>query len=340
MPAKHDENIILDVKDLSIGFKNDAGGITAITDKVSFQLKKGEILGLAGESGCGKTITALALLRLLPIPEGQILSGSIRYKGRDLMELDTEQIRNLRGNDISMIFQEPSSALNPLMKVEAQLLELFEYHDFEGNPDSLIRQFLKRTGFADPDRILNAYPHELSGGMLQRVMIALALLLKPDIILADEPTTALDVTVQAQIMELLQELQREEGSSVILITHNLGLVAQYADRVAIMYAGRIAEMCPVDEFLQNPQHPYSKGLIDALPYTRLDSTKNRLKPIRGQVPRPENFPEGCRFMARCDDQMEICKQKPGDYNVSKTQPHLVSCFLYQDFDTKENQTNP
>lgn len=321
---------LLKVQDLSIGFHDDEDGLVAITDRLNFELKPGEILGLVGESGCGKTVTALALLRLLPQPAGQIIQGSVEYRGRDILSMNTEEVRALRGNDLAMIFQEPSAAMNPLMTVEKQLLELFDYHEYQGDPDSRIQELLHRVGFPDPGRILKAYPHELSGGMLQRVMIALALLLKPDIIIADEPTTALDVTVQAQIMELLVELQREEKSSIILITHNLSLVAQYADRLAVMYAGRIVETGPVDDFLANPLHPYSKGLLGALPdFSRLNTGDRRLTPIDGSVPAPRDFPEGCRFAERCKQAFDACQQRPGFY-ASKSQPeHQTACFLME-----------
>lgn len=326
---KISRDVILDVKDLSIGFIDDEGQTTAITDKVSFSLNRAEILGIAGESGCGKTVTALALLRLLPLPAGIILSGSIHYNGINMLKADQQTVQRLRGNDISMIFQEPSAAMNPLMTIRSQLIELFDYHEYSLNPLSRINELLERVGFSDPGRILKSYPHELSGGMLQRVMIALALLLKPDIVIADEPTTALDATVQAQIMEILLQLQKEEGSSVILITHNLGLVAQYADRIAIMYAGRIVENAPVTEFLKNPLHPYSQGLIKAMPGSIAVFGKKRLIPIPGQVPRPADFPDGCRFQDRCEKAFEPCHSRPATSAPTIDKNHFVDCFLYE-----------
>lgn len=322
------KDTLLRVENLSVGFYQEDEGLVAITDQVNFELKPGEILGLVGESGCGKTVTALALLRLLPQPAGKILDGRILYRNKDILQMSAEDIRALRGNDLSMIFQEPSAAMNPLMTVEKQLMELFDYHIYSGNPQKRILELLERVGFPDPDRILKAYPHELSGGMLQRVMIALALLLKPDIIIADEPTTALDVTVQAQIMELLVELQREENTSIILITHNLSLVAQYADRLAVMYAGRIVETGPVDDFLKNPLHPYSQGLLGALPdINRLLSGARRLTPIEGSVPMPRDFPTGCRFKARCMQAFEPCDGKPELYHSRQNALHQAACFL-------------
>ncbi len=316
---------VLEVQNLSIGFasegrtgdESDSQTVTAITDRVNFELRRGEVLGLVGESGCGKTVTALALLRLLPSPGGRILDGRILFQGRDILGLDHDALRKLRGGEISMIFQEPSAALNPLMTIEGQLFEVFQYHELSeapgiSAPEKRIRELLERVGFADPDRILKAYPHQLSGGMLQRVVIAMALLLKPAIVIADEPTTALDVTVQAQIMELLVELQREEGTSVLLITHNLGLIAQYAERLAVMYAGRIVEDAPVESFLKEAHHPYSQGLLAALP----DITRQkRLQPIDGQVPRPAEYDDGCRFRERCTRRSEVappsrCEERP------------------------------
>ncbi len=315
---------VLRVEDLSIGFTTEEGETVAITDKVRFDLRAGEIYGLVGESGCGKTVTSLALLRLLPVPSGRVLSGSVRLKGEDILAMSPEELRSVRGRRMSMIFQEPSAAMNPLQTVEKQLLEGFEYHGFEGNRLKRILELLERVGIADPPRVLGAYPYELSGGMLQRVMIAMALLLKPDVIIADEPTTALDVTVQAQIMELLVELQKEEGAAILLITHNLGLIAQYADRLAVMYAGRIVEESTVDAFLDKPLHPYSNGLLNAIP--DLTSDDPSLKPIPGQVPRPAEFPTGCRFRERCPRAFEPCGDRPELRFINSKQK--TACFLY------------
>ncbi|MEQ9367062.1 MAG: ABC transporter ATP-binding protein [Leptospirales bacterium] len=339
-------DVVLQVEDLSIGFASEAepGGtsgnaavqtVTAITDRVNFELRRGEVLGLVGESGCGKTVTALALLRLLPSPGGRILGGRIQFQGRDILSLDHDDMRKLRGGEISMIFQEPSAALNPLMTIEGQLFEVFAYHDLSEapgvqSPDKRVRELLARVGFADPDRILKSYPHQLSGGMLQRVVIAMALLLKPAIVIADEPTTALDVTVQAQIMELLVELQREEGTSVLLITHNLGLIAQYAERLAVMYAGRIVEDAPVESFLNRAHHPYSEGLLAALP----DVTRQkRLQPIDGQVPRPADYDDGCRFRDRCHRRSEVqpltqCEERPRLLPLEADAGREVACWLH------------
>ncbi len=313
---------VLDVEGLSIAFGSQNNPVQ-ITDEVSFHIRAGEVYGLVGESGCGKTVTALALLRLLPEPGGRVMGGSVRFRGRDILSLPDEELRRLRGQELAMIFQEPSAALNPLVTVEKQLLEVFDYHEFSGSGSARVRELLSRVGIADPERILGAYPHELSGGMLQRVMIAMALLLDPALIIADEPTTALDVTVQAQIMDLLLELQRREGTSILLITHNMGLIAQYADRVGVMYAGRLVEEAPVPSFLERPLHPYSQGLLAAIP--DLESPHPSVKPIAGQVPRPQEFPEGCRYFTRCPRAFEDCARKPEFVSQNESR---VACFLY------------
>lgn len=319
---------ILTVTDLSIGFGPSDQEAIAITDRVNFALSEGEVLGLVGESGCGKSVTALAVLRLLPHPEGRVLNGQVLFRGQDVLSMSPNALRELRGNGISMIFQEPSSALNPLLSVRRQLYEVFEFHEHNMDPDVRVNELMGRVGFPDPERVLDAYPHQLSGGMLQRVMIAMALLLKPDLIIADEPTTALDVTVQAQIMELLVQLTREEGAAVLLITHNLGLIAQYATRLAVMYAGRIVESAMVEAFLKEPLHPYAKGLMAALPDLSR-SMRERLLPIDGQVPRPQDYPSGCRFRPRCKQAFAPCENEPtlkpkagGDLE------HRVACFLH------------
>ena len=314
---------LLQVEDLSIGFIGDDGAV-AITDKVSFRIDAGEAYGLVGESGCGKSVTCLSLLKLLPMPGGRVLSGRILFKGRDILAMPAEELRALRGGSVGMIFQEPGAALNPLWPIRRQLLEPFQYHAYEGDPAQRIRSLLDRVGIADPDRVLAAYPHQLSGGMLQRVMIAMALSLNPALLIADEPTTALDVTVQAQIMELIGDLLREYGAAVLMITHNLNLIAQYADRVAVMYAGRIVEEARVDDFLRRPLHPYSQGLLAALP--RLDRGPEPLQPIPGQVPRPSDYAAGCRFRERCEHAFEPCGRKPDAFAAGAG--HSVACFLH------------
>lgn len=314
---------IIEVEDLTVSFEEN-GDYVEITDKVSFNIRKGEVFGLVGESGCGKTVTALSLLRLLPMPGGRILSGRVLFKGEDILSLSSEELRDLRGRNISMIFQEPTEALNPLMDIKGQLMECFDYHEFVGDRERRIVTLLDRVGFPDPERILSSFPHELSGGMLQRVMIAMALIMKPDIIIADEPTTALDVTVQAQIMDLLIDMKRDTSTSILLITHNLGLIAQYTDRLAVMYAGRIVEESDVDTFLKGPLHPYTKGLMGALP--KLIAGDAEIVPIPGQVPQPKDYASGCRFKERCEYAFEVCDKKPALFTYQDGR--RVACFLY------------
>ena len=314
---------LLEVENLSIGFQNEEG-IIAITEGVSFRIEPGEAYGLVGESGCGKSVTCLSLLKLLPMPGGKVLSGRVLFKGRDILTMTPEELRHIRGGEIGMIFQEPGAALNPLWPIRKQLLEPFQYHSFNGNPLARVTSLLDRVGIADPKRVLESYPHQLSGGMLQRVMIAMALSLNPSLLIADEPTTALDVTVQAQIMELIEDLRREFKMSVLMITHNLNLIAQYADRVGVMYAGRIVEESTVEGFLQHPAHPYAEGLLAALP--RLSGAHAPMRPIPGQVPRPSDYVTGCRFQDRCSKAFAPCHEKPNLFKLDEG--HFVACFLY------------
>ena len=332
---------LLSVQNLSIAVDIPAGSSTltkrsnsknslVLTDKLSFQIQAGELFALVGESGCGKTITAQAILHLLPVPGGHIKEGKVYFKARDI----SSELQKLRGKEIAMIFQEASSALNPLILLSKQLEEVFLFHKLLKNKkdenwskaQKRIRELLARMGFADPTRILSSYPHQLSGGMLQRVMIAMALLLKPQLLIADEPTTALDVTVQAQVMELLQESCKdsEEGTAVLLITHNLGLVAQYADRLAVMYAGRIVEEASVQEFFSLALHPYSQGLLGAFPNI---NKQKKLRPIEGQVPTPSKYETGCRFRPRCTQAFAKCIKRPIFKQNQTTQK--VACFLYE-----------
>ncbi|MBF0196787.1 MAG: ABC transporter ATP-binding protein [Planctomycetes bacterium] len=316
---------LLEAKNLSIALPED-GGQVILTEGISFDIQKGEVYSLVGESGCGKTITALSLLNVLPTANASMLTGEVLFNDQDLLKLPEKDLCKIRGKDIAVIFQEPSSAMNPLMKVRAQLEECYLLHQLEVNHEA-IDLMLKEVGFADPERVLNSYPHELSGGMLQRVMIAMALLLKPKLIIADEPTTALDVTIQAQIMDLLDRLRREHDVSILLITHNLNLVAQYSDRVAVMYAGRMVEEAGVEEFFAKPCHPYSKGLLRALP--KMGSAVSTLEPIQGQVPLPKNFVPSCRFADRCSQVVESqCCSAPIAFKEVGPQ-HKVACVLEQ-----------
>jgi peptide/nickel transport system ATP-binding protein len=289
---------ILEIRDLVTAFDTDAGRMTAV-DGVSLDVPRGKTLGIVGESGCGKSVTAFSITRLLPQPHGKILGGSIRFEGRDLVSLSLEEMQKIRGSEISMIFQEPMTALNPVQTVGRQLAEAILLHEACPKAEVLARSIdmMKKVRIPAPEQRLNEYPHQLSGGMRQRVMIAMALINKPKLLIADEPTTALDVTVQAQILELIADLQKEMGMSVILITHDLGVIAEVCDEVAVMYAGRIVEKAGVFDLFAKPRHAYTQGLLESIP--RLDSTpKSLLKAIPGNVPSIAEFKPGCRFAER------------------------------------------
>jgi len=290
---------LLEVSGLRVGFQTDHEMLTAV-DEVSFRLEPGKTLGLVGESGCGKSVTALSIMRLLPQPAGRILAGEIRLDGRDLTKVPLAEMRKVRGKEIAMIFQEPMTALNPVHRVGKQLIENLMIHRQVSSSDALKRavELMKWVGIPAPDERVNEYPHQLSGGMRQRMMIAMALSCEPRVLIADEPTTALDVTVQAQILDLLKRLQNETGMAVILITHDLGVVAETCDDVAVMYVGRIVERGPVGRIFERPLHPYTQGLISCLP--KLDHPpKTDLPIIPGMVPSLRSMPVGCRFAARC-----------------------------------------
>lgn len=303
---------LLRVSDLSIGIDR-PDGVLALTDRVSFHLLEGEILGLIGESGCGKSISSLAIMGMLPEPGGTLLTGEVSFRDRNLFQLDESGLNQLRGQNISMIFQEPFAAMNPLIRVGEQMLEVFDYHSVDFDKHQKINDLLNEVGLTDHARILKSYPHELSGGMLQRIMIAMSLLLDPDLLIADEPTTALDVTVQAQIMNLIVRLKRERKMSVLLISHNISLMAQYTDRISVMYAGQIVESNDTASFLDDPQHPYSKGLMHAIP--SLDQREGKILSIPGQVPEPGKYPPGCRFKSRCRDATDECLAEPPEKNL-------------------------
>ncbi len=321
-PASSDElprDNILSVTDLSIGIHR-TDGILQLTDRVSFDLTEGEIHGLIGESGCGKSITSLAVMGMLPEPGGTLLSGEIMFRGKNIFQMDESRLNKLRGAKVSMIFQEPFAAMNPLIRVEKQMLEIFEYHTVDFDRRKKIRSLLSEVGLTDHGRILRSYPHELSGGMLQRIMIAMSLLLDPEVLIADEPTTALDVTVQAQIMNLIIRLREERKMSVLFISHNIGLMAQYADRISVMYAGQVVEENETVPFLAHPNHPYSKGLMGAIP--RLDQSDHPIVSIPGQVPEPGNYPAGCRFRQRCTLATEQCISRPPQKNLGSKGSYL------------------
>ena len=297
--TKPDDNDILLVRNLVTAFDTDEGQLTAVDD-VSFTVKKGKTLGIVGESGCGKSVTALSIMRLLPYPMGKILNGEVLFEGRDLVSTPTEELYRIRGAGISMIFQEPMTALNPVHRIGDQLSEVFQLHRKSmAKKEAWDRSIdmLAKVGIPSPEIRVGEYPHQLSGGMRQRVVIAMALALKPKLLIADEPTTALDVTIQAQILELMQSLQREMQMSIIMITHNLGVISETCDDVVVMYAGRIAEMGSVRQIFENSQHLYTRGLLNSIP--RLENPgKSRLQTIEGYVPGLRELPRGARFAPR------------------------------------------
>lgn len=298
---------ILSVQDLEVHFSTD-GGIVRAVDKVSFDLQPGETLGIVGESGSGKSVTCSAIMGLIPIPPGRMAGGRIMFGGEDLLRVKPKRLRQIRGNDISMIFQDPMSSLNPFLKVSRQLTEVLQLHqklDMKA-ARTLGVEMLERVGIPDPAKRFDQYPHQFSGGMRQRVMIAMALLCKPKLLIADEPTTALDVTIQAQVLELIKELKRTEGTSVILVTHDLGVVAGMADNIMVMYAGKVAERANARALFKTPAHPYTRGLLDSVP--RLDTKAERLVPIRGLPPVVTDMPPGCPFEPRCDFASAACRR--------------------------------
>ena len=297
---------LLQVRDLKTYFYTSQGVVKAV-DGVSYDIQEGETVALVGESGCGKTMSALSIMRLVPRPQGKIEDGEILFQGRNLLALDEEEMRKIRGAEIAMIFQEPMSSLNPVLTIGRQITETLEAHHPVSGDEGKRRalDLLRLVGIPDPAQRFSDYPHQLSGGMRQRVMIAIAVSCGPKLILADEPTTALDVTIQAQILELLRGLSQEFGLAMIIITHNLGVVARYADRVHVMYAGKIIESASAREIYQNPRHPYTLGLLHSVP--RLDQPRRaKLDPIEGQPPDLWNLPEGCSFAPRCKFVAERC----------------------------------
>ena len=299
MPATDSNDIVIDVRDLVTTFDTDAGVLTAV-DGVSFSVRRGRTLGIVGESGCGKSVTALSIMRLLPQPMGRIAGGEVLFDGRNLATLPPEEMRHIRGGRIGMIFQEPMTALNPVQTIGRQLSEIFLLHLTSDRRKALEMsiEMLRKVGIPSPEIRVGEYPHQLSGGMRQRVVIAMALACKPAVVIADEPTTALDVTIQAQILELMHALQEEMGMAIILITHDLGVIADMCDDVVVMYGGRIAEAGPVDDIFAAPAHPYSRGLLNSIP--RLTTPrKSKLNVIDGMVPSLAELPVGCRFQNRC-----------------------------------------
>jgi len=325
---QHKNGALLRIEGLQTHFFTEAGTVRAV-DGVSLTVRKGETLGVVGESGCGKRVTALSVLRLIPNPPGKIVSGNIYLEGRDLLQLPEYEMRKVRGASISMIFQEPMTSLNPVFTVGDQIAEGIRLHQRLSKRESWNKaiEMLRIVRMADPERRVKEYPHQMSGGMRQRVMIAMALSCNPQLLIADEPTTALDVTIQAQILELLNELKAKLGMAVVLITHDLGVVADTAARVAVMYAGRVVEEAPVKELFTSPKHPYTQGLLNSIPRLEKAERRARLQAIPGMVPDLLDLPRGCKFQARCTKLFEPCSgEEPQLKEVASN--HRVRCYLY------------
>ena len=329
---------LLEVKNLKTYFFTEDGVVKAV-DGVDLNVKPGEVLGLVGESGCGKSVTSLSIMRLIGVP-GKIVDGEIKFEGRDLLHMSESEMVDMRGNRISMIFQQPQSSLNPVFKVGDQVAEVLQIHQNMGREESWEKavDLLRLVGIPDPEKKAHAFPHEMSGGQAQRVMIAMALALNPQLLLADEPTTALDVTIQAQILDLMRDLRTRMDTSVILITHDLGVIAEMADRVAVMYAGRIVEEADIQTIYEKPLHPYTQGLIASIPV--LGKIQERLDVIPGSVPNLINLPPGCKFAPRCRSRLEhkltICTEVEPDL-IPILPKHTVRCWLYQNYEEKGHQ---
>ena len=320
---------ILQVKDLQTTFFTDSGEIPAV-DHIDFHVKEGEVLGIVGESGCGKSVTSLSIMGLVPSPPGKIVGGEILFEDKDLLKMSERQMRRVRGNDIAMIFQEPMTSLNPLFTIGNQMMEAVLIHEKKWSKKQAMEraiEMLQLVGLPRASDMMKDYPHQLSGGMRQRVMIAMALVCNPKVLIADEPTTALDVTIQAQILKLMKELNTRLNTAVLLITHDLGVVAETCERVIVMYSGQIIEEASVKTIFDNPQHPYTKGLIQSVPDMRYK--KDRLYSIAGNVPRPGTVQQGCRFAARCEFAFDRChEESPELYETSDG--HQTRCFLYDE----------
>lgn len=326
---------ILSVKNLSTYFDTDDGTVKAVQD-VSFEIARGSTFAIVGESGCGKSVTALSIMRLIPIPPGRIVSGKIEFAQNDMLGLKEKQMRKIRGNKIAMIFQEPMTSLNPVFTIGEQVTEAVRLHQKKtaGQAEAVAVETLEKVGIANAAQRLSEYPHQLSGGMRQRVMIAMAVCCEPELLIADEPTTALDVTIQAQILDLLDYLQERENMSVLLITHDLAVVAERADDIAVMYASRISEKTDCKTLFNEPLHPYTKGLLQSLPQLGMD--KKRLYTIGGNVPEPLNFPSGCKFHPRCPagHKSQICHTR--EPRLKEVTPgHFVACWFARGYTDEE-----
>ncbi|GKV69631.1 dipeptide/oligopeptide/nickel ABC transporter ATP-binding protein [Sporosarcina sp. NCCP-2716] len=326
---------VLEVTDLQTTFFTDSGEIPAV-DHVDFYVREGEVLGIVGESGCGKSVTSLSVMGLVPNPPGKITGGEILFQGNDLLKKSEKEMRRIRGNDIAMIFQEPMTSLNPLFTIGSQMTEAILIHEKKWSKKMAKARavdMLKLVGLPRANELIDEYPHQLSGGMRQRVMIAMALVCDPKLLIADEPTTALDVTIQAQILKLMKELNTRLDTAIMLITHDLGVVAESCERVIVMYAGQVIEEAPVKMIFDNPQHPYTKGLIQSVPDMRYK--KDRLFSIPGNVPKPGSVRQGCKFAARCEFAFDRCLAE--DPALLQTGPgHQTRCFLYSEEGVRED----
>ncbi len=320
---------LLRVENLKTYFFDKKKTIKAV-DGVDFAIKRGETVALVGESGCGKSMTSLSIMRLVPAPYGKIVEGEIHLEGKNLVRYTENEMCKIRGNDISMIFQEPMTSLNPVLTIGEQITEVITYHKRLPRKKAVQQaiELLKLVGIPRAESIISDYPHRLSGGMRQRVMIAMAMSCDPKLLIADEPTTALDVTIQAQILDLMKDLSKKVNTSILLITHDLGVVSELAERVIVMYAGQIVEQASVDDLFEEPLHPYTQGLVESVP--DIDAEIGRLNPIKGNVPTPDQMPEGCRFAPRCTHAFDRCFKEEPQLLQKKYGTRTVRCFLYED----------
>jgi len=325
---------LLHIENLTTSFHTNDTVVQAVRG-VNLHVNQAEILAIVGESGCGKSVTALSILRLIPMPPGRFDSGQIKFNNHDLLSLSEADMQKIRGNDISMIFQEPMTSLNPIFTIGDQIGEAIIQHQSatEAEARKQTLELLHKVLIPSPEIRIDQYPHEQSGGMKQRVMIAIAIACRPSLLIADEPTTALDVTIQDQILSLLSSLKEDSEMSILLITHNLGIVAQFADRVTVMYSGKIVEEATVDSLFENPMHPYTRGLLNSLPK---DDNESKLESIPGAVPHPAYLPRGCAFHPRCKDAMPRCQQQPPITSVTEENTHKVACWLYEEGGKKIN----
>lgn len=329
-----DSKVLLEVKDLQTYFKTDAGILKAV-DGVSFVVREGETIGLVGESGSGKSVTNLSIMKLIPSPPGKIVGGQVIFENKDILKLSEKALREIRGNKISMIFQDPMTSLNPFLRISTQMIETIRLHQHKSKAEARAKaiKMLSEVGIPSPEKRIDNYPHQFSGGMRQRVMIAMALSCNAQLLIADEPTTALDVTIQAQILELIKKINKKYKTAVILITHDLGVVAGMCDNVCVMYAGKIVEQAPTDELFEKPLHPYTKGLIASVPRMDEKDKSKKLFSIEGQPPNVIDLPPCCPFHPRCHEKMDICMKKyPPLKSISPT--HTCACWLYADENDK------